>query len=516
MSNRRDFFIKEDLVFTGDSSLENVIVTGNIGVDGATGTVSLDLSGRTDAILVPKGTTAERPSSPVTGMIRYNTQLEQYELYDSVYGWVKIGDQPPEIASISPTHISTTEVANTQSITITGNGFDSGTYVRLVPGNGNADIVPVSTTLVSGTELSITVNTSDLDSAEEPYDMRVVKASGLSTIAQDILYVDNKPVWSITPNETIKTVHAIFRSAVNIQLPTAVDPDGDVVTYAATNLPSGLTANSTTGLISGSLADVSSDTTYSPTVKALSTGSDPGATQIETTRTVNIVQKAGIGNSLRFDGTSYLQKNNFGTSAGNVNTFSFWMKLSDLSDTRKTIFGAWYATADFDCGIGATGYGAANTLRSNWGGGANYNLLYINNKLRDISAWYHIVISFNSSNSSGNKVKKYINGTQITATTSADPSYTSFGRNNSTSRIGARVDGPSFSVSQQFKGYLANIHFIDGQALSPSDFGEPVNGIWTPKTYSGTYGTNGFWLRFDDSSQIGKDSSGRDNHWTAI
>ena len=62
MSNRRDFFIKEDLAFTGDSSLENVIITGNIGVDGATGTVSLDLAGRNDAILVPKGTTAERPS----------------------------------------------------------------------------------------------------------------------------------------------------------------------------------------------------------------------------------------------------------------------------------------------------------------------------------------------------------------------------------------------------------------------------------------------------------------------
>ena len=46
------------------------------------------------------------------------------------------------------------------------------------------------------------------------------------------------------------------------------------------------------------------------------------------------------------------------------------MKLSDLSDTRITIFGAWYDTADFDLGIGATGYGAANTLRSNWGGGA--------------------------------------------------------------------------------------------------------------------------------------------------
>jgi len=505
MSNRRDFFIKEDLVFTGDSSLENVIVTGNIGVDGATGTVSLDLSGRTDAILVPKGTTAERPSSPVTGMIRYNTQLEQYELYDSVYGWVKIGDQPPEIASISPTHISTTEVANTQSITITGNGFDSGTYVRLVPGNGNADIVPVSTTLVNSSELSITVNTSDLDSAEEPYDMRVVKASGLSTIAQDILYVDNKPVWSITPNQTIKTVHAIFRSAVNIQLPTAVDPDGDVVTYAATNLPSGLTANSTTGLISGSLADVSSDTTYSPTVKALSTGSDPGATQIETTRTVNIVQKAGIGNSLRFDGTSSYLSRTFGPATDSkIYTLSLWVKKSQIGGDSDIFSTAQSSITDYDHLRIGSGDAAQLFMRGALDLNVSSTALY-----RDTSSWYHVVLQVNTTQSTKHVI--YINNVSVISSGSVTTNYVNHFNTARQHTLGANLRGGTY-----LNGYLANIHFIDGQALSPSDFGESVNGIWTPKTYLGTYGTNGFWLRFDDSSQIGKDSSGNGNHWTAI
>lgn len=469
--------------------------------------ITLDLSGQTNAILVPKGTTAERPSSPVTGMIRYNTQLEQYELYDSVYGWVKIGDLPPEIASISPTHISTTEVANTQSITITGNGFDSGTYARLMPGNGNADIVPVSTTLVNSSELSITVNTSDLDSAEEPYDVRVVKASGLSTIAQDILYVDNKPVWSITPNETIKTVHAIFRSAVNIQLPTAVDPDGDVVTYAATNLPSGLTANSTTGLISGSLADVSSDTTYSPTVKALSTGSDPGATQIETTRTVNIVQKAGIGNSLRFDGSSYLSRTFGNPTDASTWTYSFWVKRTILGGYTQLVL--WTGTVPTnDSNLGFT---AANKMEwysrasSSQTGYVTTTALY-----RDTSAWYHFVISFDHDTSPS--IKFYVNSSLVTdLDNSAYPSSAQTLNTALEHRIGNR----NYTSTNDFNGYMANIHFIDGQALSASDFGEPVNGIWTPKTYSGTYGTNGFWLRFDDSSQIGKDSSGNGNHWTA-
>jgi hypothetical protein len=343
-----------------------------------------------------------------------------------------------------------------------------------------------------------------------------VKASGLSAIAQNVLYVDNKPVWSITPNQTIKTVYAIFRSAVNIQLPTAVDPDGDVVTYAATNLPSGLTANSTTGLISGSLADVSSDTTYSPTVKALSTGSDPGATQIETTRTVNIVQKAGIGNSLRFDGTSNLSKS-YTTSAtdGRKGTWSLFAKITDFSDTRRCLLGS-YASPGFDSSIelGATASVGADYINSIYYsfGRTNPATFKTNEKLRDASAWYHLVFVWDTTIPD---FYCYINGniaSQVGITQPVQNELSRFFGNGFTTYIGSNSSGSS----QYYNGYLANIQFIDGQALSASDFGEPVNGIWTPKTYLGTYGTNGFWLRFDDSSQIGKDSSGNGNHWTAI
>lgn len=377
-----------------------------------------------------------------------------------------------------------------------------------MPGNGNTDIVPVSTTLVSGTELSITVNTSDLNSAEEPYDVRVVKASGLSAIAQNVLYVDNKPVWSITPNQTIKTVYAIFRGAVNIQLPTAVDPDGDVVTYAATNLPSGLTANSTTGLISGSLADVSSDTTYSPTVKALSTGSDPGATQIETTRTVNIVQKAGIGNSLRFDGSSCLTRTptDFTGTSTTTWTWSVWVK--NTSDSIVTLFDTSEGNSEWVLRIGDS-----SLTYQHWNGSvtlsATSQALY-----RDYSAWMHIVMRADTTNSQADKrINFFVNGKEVSSSYTGIGPSVDLGLNvNRLHAIGKR---PSYN-DRYSKCYKANIQFIDGQALSASDFGESVNGIWVPKTYLGTYGTNGFWLRFDDSSQIGKDSSGRGNHWTAI
>jgi hypothetical protein len=72
-----------------------------------------------------------------------------------------------------------------------------------------------------------------------------------------------------------------------------------------------------------------------------------------------------------------------------------------------------------------------------------------------------------------------------------------------------------------FDGYLTEIHFIDGQALTPSSFGETdtITGVWKPKKYAGTYGTNGFYLNFADNSNttattLGKDSSGNGNNWT--
>ena len=78
--------------------------------------------------------------------------------------------------------------------------------------------------------------------------------------------------------------------------------------------------------------------------------------------------------------------------------------------------------------------------------------------------------------------------------------------------------------SYYFNGYLANIHFIDGEALEPSSFGELISDVWRPASYSGDYGVNGFHLDFDPDNMVYdsngkltqvKDASGNDNHWTA-
>jgi hypothetical protein len=141
---------------------------------------------------------------------------------------------------------------------------------------------------------------------------------------------------------------------------------------------------------------------------------------------------------------------------------------------------------------------------------------------RDVSAWYHFVVSVDTTQAAeANRIKVYANGSQITSFSTAtypsqnyDSGYSTTNRHS----IG-RNDG---NATAYFSGYLADIHFIDGQALDPTSFGFfDSNGIWQPKAYTGTYGTNGFHLDFADNSTttsgsnvgIGKDISGNGNYW---
>lgn len=138
---------------------------------------------------------------------------------------------------------------------------------------------------------------------------------------------------------------------------------------------------------------------------------------------------------------------------------------------------------------------------------------------RDPSAWYHLVIAYDlSQGTASNRVKIYVNGVQVTSFSAATyPSASiGFGQSGGNVQIGRAPVG-----AVQFDGYLAETFFIDGQQLTPSSFGETdtLTGVWKPKKYAGTYGTNGFYLNFSDNSAatavaIGKDWSGNGNNWT--
>jgi hypothetical protein len=139
---------------------------------------------------------------------------------------------------------------------------------------------------------------------------------------------------------------------------------------------------------------------------------------------------------------------------------------------------------------------------------------------RDPSAWYHVVVASDMGNATASlRCRVYINGTEITAwSTDARASYSSWGSFNSA--INHNL-GLTNANSIYFDGYLTEINFVGGQALTPSSFGETdsFTGVWKAKKYAGTYGTNGFYLNFSDPSAataaaIGKDYSGNGNNWT--
>jgi len=139
---------------------------------------------------------------------------------------------------------------------------------------------------------------------------------------------------------------------------------------------------------------------------------------------------------------------------------------------------------------------------------------------RDPSAWYHVVCAVDTTQATAaNRVKLYINGSQITAFGTAG--YPAQNDNTAINTTGPHNIGRyQNNATQYFDGYLTETYFVDGQALTPSSFGQyNANGVWSPIKYAGTYGTNGFYLNFSDNSAatattIGKDNSGNGNNWT--
>jgi hypothetical protein len=136
---------------------------------------------------------------------------------------------------------------------------------------------------------------------------------------------------------------------------------------------------------------------------------------------------------------------------------------------------------------------------------------------RDPSAWYHFVLVYDSNNAtSSDRARIYVNGSRVTAFNSA--TYPTSGK---TSVFNSAVTHTISASPYGADCYMTEINMIDGQALTPSSFGETnaQTGVWRPKKYSGSYGTNGFYLNFSDNSNttaatLGKDYSGNGNNWT--
>ena len=240
---------------------------------------------------------------------------------------------------------------------------------------------------------------------------------------------------------------------------------------------------------------------------------------LPTIATGNVASAIGggyeVANSCRFaEGDSAHLSRTFG-SAGNRRTFtvSFWYKTTvKITTGQSVMFGAIFDAAA-DGSNSDDMYFHTNRLNFSGYYGSTQFILRTTAKYRDPSAWTHFVVAFDTTQGvAANRIKMYANGTQITAfdeeTYPAENFQTSYMNLDRLHNIGTLVNSDGFPLD----GYLAEFCFIDGLALAPTSFGEfnedsPT--IWQPIDVSGlTFGTNGCYLDFEDSSNLGNDANG--------
>ena len=182
-------------------------------------------------------------------------------------------------------------------------------------------------------------------------------------------------------------------------------------------------------------------------------------------------------------------------------TFSFWFKRGNLGATQKV----------FSAGINSSNH-AKIDLRadgrlqvfSNTSGVQVLSIVFDPIVFRDTSSWYHFTVIIDTTSSTQtDRVQLYVNGTRHTGISSTGgeniwPSQNDDSQFNTT--VEHSIGRQTYNGSGYLDGYLAEVNFIDGTALDASSFGETKEGIWIPKQYSGSYGTNGFYLPFKETT----------------
>jgi hypothetical protein len=209
---------------------------------------------------IPFGNSAGRPANPGTGQLYSNGEAQRLELYTAAGNWENIVQEVPGVSSITGNY---SEATDSGVITVYGTNFVNGAYATAIGTNG-VQINASSTVYNSLVQLTATF--TGLSNANEPYDIKITNPSNLFGIIPDALYVNSSPVWQ-TASGSLGT----FNEQVAISLSATGTDSDSTITYAlasGSSLPSGVTLNSSTGLISGTLPDISSNTTYNFTINA--------------------------------------------------------------------------------------------------------------------------------------------------------------------------------------------------------------------------------------------------------
>jgi len=442
-------------------------------------------------VRVPHGTTAQRPSSPVGGHLRFNTDLGTLEQYNTnTNAWAAI-DSPPILSSLTYSGSSTAaDPAGGETITLTGTNFKTG-FTVTVGGTTAASTTFVNTTTVRFTTPAKTAG---------DYDIVFTNSNGLAATLSNGISFNGIPAFTTAAGN----VGSVFEDEA---MPTitivAAEPDSGTVSFSVTSgaLPTG-TAISSAGAITGTPnVNVTLDTTYNFSVRATDDENQTTdrAFNLIVLRPVYIKQ---INRALKMgwsSSSSNLSKALTGSTS--TYTFSMWIKKWQDKSTNSQATYLWGCTS---------GAGVFNETRDNFASDRRGTFNGYNNPNRGTHSeadsfggdWQHIVCQVNSGTA-----KLYVNGIE-------DPRFAdTLDALSGTLRLGSW-----HNEDYIWHGVFAEVHFVDGQALTPSTFGVLYNDTWIPKEVTLTtsdYGTNGFHLDFEDGNNYGNDVSGNNNDLTA-
>jgi hypothetical protein len=299
---------------------------------------------------LPTGTSAQRPSSPAEGMMRFNTDADALEVY-SEGAWAPLAASPL-VSSVSPT---TFTGAAGSTFTISGSNFSTNPTVKFYDVNGTA-YTAASVTRVSSSELTVTTPqafTVDL----EPLSVEVTNKTGLASRIDEVIDCGGLPSWS-TASGAIGS-NLLETQSIN-QSVLATDPDGDTVTYSLVSgsLPPGLSLNSGNGAITGTAGTVpSSGTTYNFTLQA----SDSAGNTSQRSFSMNIGSAAPVWSTA--SGTRATQ-----ARTGSVNTSISATTISGAGATTYSIAsGSLPNGLSLNASTGAiTGTISSGTTKQTW------------------------------------------------------------------------------------------------------------------------------------------------------
>ena len=219
-----------------------------------------------------------------------------------------------------------------------------------------------------------------------------------------------------------------------------------------------------------------------------------------------------IEQSIRFNqaDSAFMYRNFSGAGNKKTATWSFWCKRADLADRQDVISFAQDVPFIFQ---------ADDTLYVATFGASS---LITNRVFRDPSAWYHFVLTVDSTRAvASDRIRLYVNGQRETSFSTENYPSLNADANFYTGTPSSPYTAYSMQIGNIIGGsyynglYLAEIHFLDGISYGPEYFGETnSNGIWIPKEYDGSYGSNGFKIDGRDSADLGDDESGNGNDFT--